>query len=82
MVMWLYEVDLHEEWNDYKRVGFEEFRDRVVEKLQDSYWYHDSEYLAASVSALQLTETSEEFEDEFELIWDLADEERCWIATF
>lgn len=81
MVMWFYEVDLRDEWNDYRKIGFEEFLLRVVEKLALSDWNKDSDLLEEYLDTLSLCSTEEEFEHEFDQIWDLADEERCWIAT-
>lgn len=81
MFMWFYEVDLRDEWNDYQKIGFEEFLLRVVEKLVLSDWNKDSDLLEEYLDTLSLCSTEEEFEHEFDRIWDLADEERCWIAT-
>lgn len=84
MAVWFYEVDLSDEYKSSSAlsgVPFEQWRDATVAKLESSKWFEDSEYLSYLTPRLKAAESPEEFGTEFELVYDAADEERCWIYT-
>jgi hypothetical protein len=57
-------------------------RDRVVKILRGSRWLRDSQYsmeLGDLIDSLAVTETILEFDEIFAMIYDLADDDLCWI---
>ena len=59
-------------------------RDRVVKILRGSRWLRDSQYsmdLDDLINTLAVTETILEFDEVFAYVYDLADDDLCWIET-
>jgi hypothetical protein len=59
-------------------------RDRVVKILRGSRWLRDSQYsmeLGDLIDSLAVTETILEFDEIFAMVYDLADDDLCWIEA-
>lgn len=81
MAHWVESINLSSVWkNDL--LSFEETRDSVVHRIRSSDWYFNNPSLQGVVDDLSASEDAAEFDDYFQVIYDLADVDRIWIETF
>lgn len=85
MAQWTITIDVKEIWSTFQDNGYEKSRDAIVAKIKESRWRD------ISAHQIRLDDLIEELEEslnlpEFNSIWnelyDLADLDRVWIATF
>lgn len=84
MPTWRYTVDLKGVWRN-EEMTFEERRDEIVRRLRESRWFKSHEegsWLHSIVEELADTESIPDFDRVFNAIYDEADADRAWIATF
>lgn len=63
---------------------FEQRRDAIVKRLRASAWLagrDESDELVCAVNELADAEDGDEFDGPWDLIYDIADEDRVWIGT-
>lgn len=81
---WRYRVDLKDVWRDNDR-SFEGRRDEIVRRLKESGWYkarEEGSWLHTLVEELSEAYDTPYFDHVFNGIYDEADADCCWIATF
>jgi len=64
---------------------FEEKRDAIVQRLRNSGWLDGRDMfddLVLAVEGLETAEDGNEFDEWFGIVYDHADYDRVWIATF
>lgn len=85
MPHWNISINVKDEWEHFQERGYAKSRDLIVEKIKKSRWRD------ISASQIRLDDLIEELEEslnvhEFNSIWnelyDLADLDRVWLATF
>lgn len=86
MPNWNLKIDLAPEVGAYKRgdLSIEELARKVVEIFKASGWRAFSPYPHTwddNIERLLQVETPAQYENAFEYIYDLADEDRVWITT-
>jgi hypothetical protein len=85
MPAWDYRIDLRPVFRS-EELTFEQRRDAIVDRLRTSSWVRDREDAGADLSTLvdELAEAADT--DAFDRLWDdlydEADADRAWIATF
>ena len=88
MPHWEYLVDVKDIWG--MDVAFEEKRDEIVKRIRESKWFADmgqeteGDYtgLADVVDGLATSTTVDVFDSWWAELYDYADQDRAWIATF
>lgn len=86
MANWALKIDLAPEVEAWKlgAVSIEELARRVVKIFRDSGWRAFSPYPHTwddTIDRLLQVETPAQYENAFEYIYDLADQDRVWIST-
>lgn len=86
MPNWNLKVDLAPEVEAYKlgNLSIEELARKVVERFKESGWRAFSPYPHTwddTISRLLQVESPAQYENAFEYIYDLADQDRVWIQT-
>lgn len=86
MPHWNLKIDLAPEVEEWKlgAISVEELARKVVARIKDSGWRAFSPYPHTwddTVDRLLQVETPGQYEEAFDHIYDLADEDRVWIAT-
>lgn len=86
MAQWKYTVNIADIWNN-DELPFEERRDEIVKRIRASDWYKvrnatDLSELFSLTEDLEVSDTPDEFDEYWNLLYDEADADRCWIATF
>ncbi len=86
MPAWTHEINLADIWRDENRT-FEEKRDTIVARLRTSPWIADRDRsgfdeLGEVVANLAAARDVEEFDVWWNDLYDHADRDRVWIATF
>jgi hypothetical protein len=81
MPTWRTTIDLADVFHDEDR-SFPQRRDEIVSRIHASGWAHDNTDVAALLDELADAQTEEEFNDAWDLIYDEADFDRVWLATF
>ena len=87
MAHWALKVDLAPEVEAYKtgNLSIEELARKVVDRFKESGWRAFSPYPHTwddVIDRLLQVETPAQYENAFEYIYDLADQDRVWIETF
>lgn len=80
MANWVLTIDLTDVWD--RSAPFERTRDAVVQRIRDSKWIEWNPWVEAILYYLESTKNAKEFDRMFQYIYDAADDERVWIATF
>lgn len=83
MSEWTYKINLGRSFDPIDG-SFSEHRDRVVAVIRNSAWQRGSQYssdLTDLVERLADTAYIAEFDDVLDEIYDLADDDCCWIET-
>lgn len=80
---WEYTVDVKDVFHN-DSMSFEEIRDAVVLRLRESDWAkdHTKGILDPLIDLLAETPDQHEFNYYWDHVYDLADIQRVWIATF
>lgn len=84
---WKYKLSVADVFHN-EDMTFEEIRDVVVRRIRGSAWFKGCvkqsmfSELEDAVEELADTESTEEFDAVWGFIYDIADADRCWIATF
>jgi hypothetical protein len=73
---WKRTVNLKGVWRN-EAMTFEERRDAIIGRIRESGW--QSEDLDNAIDELAEAEDADDFNEVWDLIYDLADEERVWI---
>ena len=86
MPNWNLKIDLAPEVEAWKvgAVSIEELARKVVERFKESGWRAFSPYPHTwddMIDRLLQVETPAQYENAFEYIYDLADQDRVWIST-
>lgn len=82
--VWDYHINLSDVFHN-EAMSFEERRDAIVARLRASRWFTDAEEggeLHQYVEELADTVDGDDFDCPMDAIYDLADTDRVWIATF
>lgn len=83
MSEWNYKIDLGRPFNP-DQDDFSEHRDRVVAVIRNSRWARWSQYsleLRELLGDLAVFQEIEAFDEAMTAIYDLADEDLCWIGS-
>lgn len=84
---WTYQVDLTPVFHN-EDMTFEERRDEIVRRVRRNIWFRKYEMedgiseLEVAVEELATSEDAEEFAWAWDVVYDIADDDRCWIKTF
>lgn len=83
MPTWRYTVDLKDVWRN-EGLTFEERRTEIARRIRASRWAEESPWTVFHNLVDELAEVGsvEEFDQVWDEIYDYADMDRCWIATF
>lgn len=82
MTAWKMTVDVSDLWiRDLDTEDFEPFRDSIVERFKASKWYAKSDYLRYIIMDLAESAGVDEFDDWWDEMYNLADDERVWVKT-
>lgn len=78
--VWLATIRLGDVWKN-PELSFEERRDAIVSRIKSSNWYGEGDdlTLADIVDGLSEAEDADDFDDAWDALYDLADEDRVWI---
>jgi hypothetical protein len=79
MTQWRKEVRLKDVFHD-DEMAFEEKRDVIVRRLKKAFL--GNEEAEEVISDLSYADDVEEFDDIWDVLYDIADRERVWISTF
>lgn len=82
MPAWRYTVDVSHVFHDDDK-SFEEKRDEIVATLRRSTWVkaHGNGTLGPLIDVLAETQDTEEFDEHWDQVYDMADIQRAWIQT-
>lgn len=83
MTNWIVTVELSDIWAE--DLPFTYKRNLIVQRILDSGWLEVSfwpDELGDLISDLGQTQSNSEFDSVFSLIYDYADNDAVWIATF
>lgn len=79
---WLLTVNLADVFRN-EELTFEERRDAIVQRIRASGWITEDDYsLDNLVEELGDAEDTDEFDAVWDVLYDHADADRVWIATF
>lgn len=81
---WEHKINLADVFHN-DSLTFEERRDAIVRRIRETAWfkgYGEFDSLPQLVEELADTENASEFDGPWEWIYDIADADRVWIATF
>lgn len=82
MATWLITIDLKDVFHN-DDMSFVEKRDEIVSRIRNSPWFQESDVTLGSVIAdLAETENVEDFDFVWNYVYDIADADRVWLATF
>ena len=82
MASWVERIDLADVFHD-EDLTFEQKRDAIVARIKASEWYRWSGFeLHLMISSLSSTTTPEDFDVVWDAVYEKADVDRVWIATF
>jgi len=85
MPQWNITIDVSEIWKNFQDVGFEESVKQIVAKIKESRWRSITPYphtFDQLVADLEASTSLDEFNSWWNELYDLADSDRVWIATF
>jgi hypothetical protein len=79
--IWTYKVILKDIFHN-DDLTFEQRRDAIVRRLRKSPWAKDNYTLSEYLDELADAEDADDFDYVWDAIYDEADRDRVWIATF
>lgn len=80
--VWLLTINLRDVWRN-EGMTFEQRRDAIVTRIRNSGWITEDHYtLGDLVDELADAVNTDAFDAVWDLIYDHADADRVWIATF
>lgn len=79
--IWDRQIDLRHIWQN-EALSFEQRRDAIAAMLRRSPWVKDRTDLQELVDELADAETGDDFDVPWDALYDEADLDRVWIATF
>lgn len=90
MSNWKYKIDVVDLWEKYpEEISFEEFKEELMPILSEaatdlSYIFQDEETMKLEdiIREIEDSEDEDEFDYAWQNLYDWADENRVWIATF
>ncbi len=85
MARWELTVDVSDEWEGFQERGFEESVKRIVDKIKRSGWRDLTPYpdtFDELVARLESSSDIGDFNEWWDELYDLADSDRVWVATF
>jgi hypothetical protein len=81
MPIWLDKINLADVFHN-EEMSFEQRRDVIVQRIRRSGWPDRNSSVYDLIDELADCETGNEFDGPWSLIYDEADADRVWIATF
>lgn len=85
MPVWKRTIDLEPHVTQYKEDGeIEKLAESVARQIEVSGWLEDTQYplhLQSGLAELRKAKTQAEYVTAFNLVYDVADEDRVWIET-
>lgn len=83
--VWRKTVDVKDIWTNFSTMPFEEARDEVVRRVEESGWPGntlDADTLDNAIQGLKTAQGTPEFNAWWDVLYDIADVDRVWIETF
>lgn len=81
MTPWLLTIDLKDVFHN-EDLPFEQKRDEIVRRIRATGWHGDHPWLEEIVDNLAESEDENDFDSWWDELYDVADIDRVWIATF
>ena len=79
--IWRHKIDLRHVFRE-ERLTFEQRRDAIVRRLRTSAWAVGNPEVLELADELADTADGDQFDQVWDAVYDQADEDRVWIATF
>jgi hypothetical protein len=82
MIPWRYSLDVSDVWKS-ANLTFDQQKAEIVNRLKRHVWYFENEELREEVvPGIAAATNVYEFDKWWDILYDLADEDRVWVATF